>query len=65
MVEIFLTIVIHFGGGAPRIMEYPMDNMEQCLVVLKETKIHTPTHADENEWIGTATCGKKMELRYK
>jgi len=36
------------------------ETMEQCLQILKETKI-VGVPSDDNEWIGAATCGYKQE----
>jgi hypothetical protein len=54
--KVFLLITLLWPGMVTKEIKYEFSTMEECRSVLSDTIIHTPNSADENEWIGVATC---------
>ena len=43
-----------WDGDNRKAAKFP--DMEQCQAALAAARVHTPTTADENEWVWTAVC---------
>lgn len=54
--KVFLLITLLWPGMATKEIKAEFPTMAECRSVLSDTIIQTPTSADENEWIGVATC---------
>ena len=56
--EIILVIMLAWGGYPPKITEYPMPSMLECLKILKYTRIVIPKGGDQ-EYAAILTCKYK------
>ena len=56
MTAAYLYILLAWPGMATieKVGKFP--DMEQCQAALAAARVHTPTTANDNEWIWTAVC---------